>query len=283
MNDLAWNYVNTVVLPIGGPATPSAGSRINPTFEPPLESPLQPRFEHPSTLEDLPRRRGLPRTWWWVVAALAVGGGFDVAARASGLGLLAVLTSSAAIVVARVICVDADRTSRMRDLTTVAGLLFATCLGWRSTPWLRFLDIVGVVISLALVSDVSLRARSLLASDLVRSLFRPVVGLGVVGAPAEHRATARGQAADALEQCIGRPRQQPRPLQRQCAQHAGHSTIFVVVDKQGRLRAVFESLDNVLSEEEVTTGASQTHSTWEKTVKPRLLETVNALLMESGK
>lgn len=62
-----------------------------------------------------------------------------------------------------------------------------------------------------------------------------------------------------------------------------HSTIFVVVDKQGRLRAVFESLDNVLSEEEVTTGASQTHSTWEKTVKPRLLETVNALLMETDK
>ena len=60
-----------------------------------------------------------------------------------------------------------------------------------------------------------------------------------------------------------------------------HSTIFVVVDKQGRLRAVFESLDKVLSEEEVTTGASHQHSTWEKSVKPRLLETVNALLLES--
>ena len=62
-----------------------------------------------------------------------------------------------------------------------------------------------------------------------------------------------------------------------------HSTIFVVVDKQGRLRAVFESLDNVLSEEEVTTGASHQHSPWEKSVKPRLLETVNALLLESDK
>ncbi|MEQ2006309.1 MAG: SCO family protein [Limisphaerales bacterium] len=62
-----------------------------------------------------------------------------------------------------------------------------------------------------------------------------------------------------------------------------HSTIFVVVDKQGRLRAVFESLDTVLTEEEVATGASRDQSTWEKTVKPRLLETVNALLMETNK
>ncbi len=62
-----------------------------------------------------------------------------------------------------------------------------------------------------------------------------------------------------------------------------HSTIFVVVDKQGRLRAVFESLDNVLSEEEVATGASQAGGPWEKSVKPRLLETVNALLLESDK
>jgi protein SCO1/2 len=62
-----------------------------------------------------------------------------------------------------------------------------------------------------------------------------------------------------------------------------HSTIFVVVDKQGRLRAVFESLDNALSEEEVSAGASREHSTWEKTVKPRLLETVNTLLTESDK
>lgn len=62
-----------------------------------------------------------------------------------------------------------------------------------------------------------------------------------------------------------------------------HSTIFVVVDKQGRLRAVFESLDNVLSEEELATGASRDQSTWEKSVKPRLLETVNALLLESDK
>lgn len=62
-----------------------------------------------------------------------------------------------------------------------------------------------------------------------------------------------------------------------------HSTIFVVVDKQGQLRAVFESLDTVLTEEEVASGASRDQSTWEKTVKPRLLETVNELLAEPGK
>ena len=62
-----------------------------------------------------------------------------------------------------------------------------------------------------------------------------------------------------------------------------HSTYFAVVDKQGRLRAVFESLDNVLTEEEAASGASQASSTWEKAVKPRLLETVNALLMEMDK
>lgn len=59
-----------------------------------------------------------------------------------------------------------------------------------------------------------------------------------------------------------------------------HSTYFAVVDKQGRLRAVFESLDNVLTEEEVAAGASRDHSTWEKTVKPELIQTVNALLLE---
>lgn len=62
-----------------------------------------------------------------------------------------------------------------------------------------------------------------------------------------------------------------------------HSTIFVVVDKQGRLRAVLESLDNVLSEEEVATGASRDQSTWEKSGKQRLLNTVNALLVEADK
>lgn len=62
-----------------------------------------------------------------------------------------------------------------------------------------------------------------------------------------------------------------------------HSTIFVVVDQQGRLRAVFESLDNVLSEEEVASGASRDQSTWEKSGKARLLETVNALLQEPDK
>ncbi len=58
------------------------------------------------------------------------------------------------------------------------------------------------------------------------------------------------------------------------------SSIFVVVDKQGHLRAVVESLDNVLAEEEVASGASQGNSTWEKTGKPRLLEIVRALLLE---
>ena len=62
-----------------------------------------------------------------------------------------------------------------------------------------------------------------------------------------------------------------------------HSTYFAVVDKQGRLRAVFESLDTVLTEEEAAAGASRDQSTWEKAVKPRLLETVNALLLESDK
>ena len=68
----------------------------------------------------------------------------------------------------------------MRDLTTIAGFFFAASLAWRSTPWLRFLDVVGLFVSLALVSDISLRARSLRSSDVVRSIFRPVVGLDVV-------------------------------------------------------------------------------------------------------
>lgn len=62
-----------------------------------------------------------------------------------------------------------------------------------------------------------------------------------------------------------------------------HSTIFVVVDKQGRLRAVFESLDNVLAEDEVASGASREHGTWDTGVKPRLLDAVNALLSEPDK
>lgn len=62
-----------------------------------------------------------------------------------------------------------------------------------------------------------------------------------------------------------------------------HSTIFVVVDRRGRLRAAFECLDNILTEEETAAGAGQTGSHWEKTVKPRVLETVNALLAEPDK
>ena len=62
-----------------------------------------------------------------------------------------------------------------------------------------------------------------------------------------------------------------------------HSTIFVVVDKLGRLRAVFESMDNVPTEEDVAAGASREGSSWEKNFKPRLLEAVNALLAEPDK
>jgi protein SCO1/2 len=62
-----------------------------------------------------------------------------------------------------------------------------------------------------------------------------------------------------------------------------HSTIFVVVDKQGLLRAVFESLDNVLTEEELASGGSRENSSWEKGVKPRLLEAVNALIADPDK
>ena len=59
-----------------------------------------------------------------------------------------------------------------------------------------------------------------------------------------------------------------------------HSTIFVVVDRQGRLRAAFESLDNTLTEEATAAGANQSASTWETTGKQRLLDAVNALLAE---
>ena len=79
-----------------------------------------------------------------------VGGGFDLAAHAPGLGLFAALTSATAIGWARLVCVEARRTSRMRDLTTIAGFFFAASLAWRSTPWLRFLDVVGLFVSRAL-------------------------------------------------------------------------------------------------------------------------------------
>ena len=52
------------------------------------------------------------------------------------------------------------------------------------------------------------------------------------------------------------------------------------MDKQGRLRAVFESLDNILSEEEASAAASQANSTWEKGGKQRLLDAVSMLLRE---
>lgn len=62
-----------------------------------------------------------------------------------------------------------------------------------------------------------------------------------------------------------------------------HSTIFVVVDKLGRLRAAFESLDNVPTEEEIAAGTSRHGSSWEKNLKPQLLDAVNALLAEPDK
>ena len=58
-----------------------------------------------------------------------------------------------------------------------------------------------------------------------------------------------------------------------------HSTIFVVIDKQGRLRAAVETQPVPISEEEAVTGKAS-GNVWEKESLPRLLNVIRQLQRE---
>jgi hypothetical protein len=148
MNDLAWNLLTE----------PS-----NMAMPPPADGP-PPAEVTPSWP---------PGAWRWVLACVGVGLCIDVA-RGAPVGAMAAAAGIAALLVARV-AAHSDR-NRARDVALVVGLVFAASLAWRTNNWLRLLDIVGVLTCLVLVSDVAVRARTLLSSSVATAFLQPIIG-----------------------------------------------------------------------------------------------------------
>lgn len=178
-----------------------------------------------------------------------------------------------------------DRSVRLADLrgqVWVADIIFTRCPGPCATMTKRMSELQAVLPANAPVKLVSLTTDP--AHDTPRALASYAERFG---ADSNRWHFLTGPKADLVQLAVNSLKL--TALDKEEAKRTSpndlfiHSTIFVVVDKQGRLRAVFESLDNVLTEDEAAAGASQTQSTWEKVVKPRLMETVNALLLEPDK
>jgi protein SCO1 len=171
------------------------------------------------------------------------------------------------------------RLADLRGQVWVADIIFTRCPGPCATMTRRMADLQAALPANAPVKLVSLTTDP--AHDTPRALASYAERFG---ADSNRWQFLTGPKADLVKLAVNSLKL--TVLDKEEAKRTSpndlfiHSSIFVVVDKQGRLRAVFESLDNVLAEEEVATGASQAGSTWEKTGKPRLLEAVNALLVE---
>jgi protein SCO1 len=171
------------------------------------------------------------------------------------------------------------RLADLRGQVWVADIIFTRCPGPCATMTKRMADLQAALPANAPVKLVSLTTDP--AHDTPRALASYAERFG---ADSNRWQFLTGPKADLVKLAVNSLKL--TVLDKEEAKRTSpndlfiHSSIFVVVDKQGRLRAVFESLDNVLAEEEVATGASQAGSTWEKTGKPRLLEAVNALLVE---
>jgi Domain of unknown function (DUF4173) len=147
MNDLAWNLLTE-----------------------PGDLAMAPPADGPPAIEVA---TSWPSGAWWVLACLGVGVGVDLA-RGKPLGAMAAVAGISALLVARV-AVRSER-NRARDVALVAGLVFAASLAWRTNDWLRLLDIVGVLTCLALVSDVAVRARTLVSSSVATAFLQPMIG-----------------------------------------------------------------------------------------------------------
>ncbi|MFM8470541.1 MAG: SCO family protein [Limisphaerales bacterium] len=178
-----------------------------------------------------------------------------------------------------------DRPVRLADLrgqVWVADIIFTRCPGPCATMTKRMGELQA-----ALPTNAPVRLISL-TTDPAHDTPRTLAGYAErFGADANRWQFLTGQKADLVKLAVNSLKL--TVLDTEEAKRTSpndlfiHSTIFVVVDKQGRLRAAFESLDNVLSEEEAPSGSSRDQSTWEKGGKQRLLDAFNTLLQEPDK
>lgn len=118
----------------------------------------------------------------WIALALV---GFGVLAewtvRTSPQGLLGAVLGIVAVVIARVaagrrLAVDAQ-TRWTRNAAAIIGVGASLSLVWRSNTTLRVLDYFTILISVALVSDVWLRATALVVRRVVRVMVAPLGGI----------------------------------------------------------------------------------------------------------
>lgn len=171
------------------------------------------------------------------------------------------------------------RLGDLRGQVWVADIIFTRCPGPCATMTKRMSELQAMLPTNAPVKLVSLTTDP--AHDTSAALARYAERFG---ADASRWQFLTGSKADLVKLAVNSLKL--TALDKEEAKRTSpddlfiHSTIFVVVDKQGRLRAVFESLDNILSEEVAPAGASQASSTWEKGGKQRLLDAVNTLLRE---
>lgn len=178
-----------------------------------------------------------------------------------------------------------DRSVRLADLrgqVWVADIIFTRCPGPCATMTKRMSELQAALPANSPVKLISLTTDP--AHDTPRALASYAQRFG---ADSNRWHFLTGSKADLVKLAVNSLKL--TALDKEEAQRTSpndlfiHSTIFVVVDKHGQLRAAFETMDNVPTEEEVAAGASREGSSWEKNLKPRLLDAVNALLAEPDK
>ncbi len=126
------------------------------------------------------RSNDAPLAAWLAFALVGFGVLAEFTIRTSPQGLLAALLAMAAVAIARVAAGrhgDVD-TWRKWSRNAAAALGFGASFGlvWRSNTTLRVLDYLTILASVALVSDVWLRASLLSVRRVVRVLVAPVAG-----------------------------------------------------------------------------------------------------------
>jgi hypothetical protein len=121
---------------------------------------------------------------WLALGLVGFGVLAELVARTDPRGLIGSVLGIVAVLIARFASTPAEalagpelRMNRMsRNAAAVIGIGASLGLVWRATPTLRFLDLVAILVSVVLVSDVWLRASILVMRRVLVAIVSPLAG-----------------------------------------------------------------------------------------------------------
>ncbi len=155
--------------------------------DPSLGSPADVSGDPPPPLSVKWVKLGETRFAPWVALALVIFGVVaEFVVRTDPPGLVGAILGVLAVVVARlaasgregILRDDETRVNRWsRDGAAVVGIGASIGLLWRATPTLRILDLLAILVSVVLVSDVWLRASMLVMRRVVLAVIEPIARL----------------------------------------------------------------------------------------------------------